>query len=53
MIGFASKEEEDEADGLSEVALHPAEVAGCLAWYVCKHCPAWLEYDLDGDDEGL
>jgi hypothetical protein len=45
MIGMAG----DSADEEHEGGVHPAELAGCEAWYECKHCPAWREY-IDGDD---
>jgi hypothetical protein len=34
MVAFADEEPE-----------HEAAKAGCVAWYVCKHCDAWREED--------
>jgi hypothetical protein len=31
---------------------HEAAKLGVNTWWVCKHCPAWREYDPDWDDEG-
>jgi hypothetical protein len=49
LIEFAEEEDEDTTDGMSEQHPHPAKVAGCTAWYVCKHCPAWQEWNTDAD----
>jgi hypothetical protein len=58
MIDFASEDDEDEAlsSAQSPAAraemLHPAEIAGCDVWRVCKHCDAWQEYTDDCPDGG-
>lgn len=40
------------SDFAEEHPNHPAAKVGCEAWLVCKHCPAWREYDADGNQDG-
>lgn len=38
------------AETSEEGADHEAAKVGVEVWYECKHCEAWMEYDLDGED---
>lgn len=47
--------DEDEREEIAMLRKHPAHLAGCEAWYECRHCDAWIEasdddYGLDSDD---
>lgn len=49
MIDFAGEEGAEDTPTRRE-----ALAAGCDGWFVCKHCPAWLEVTdetLDGPEE--
>lgn len=41
----------EDAETSEDGAEHEAAKLGVEVWYECKHCTAWLEYDLDGELE--
>jgi hypothetical protein len=54
MIDFADDGEEAPDCEAYEVddgdkARAEATAAGCVAWYVCKHCDAWREWTVDAE----
>lgn len=41
--------DEDDQEERELLRKHPAHLAGCEAWYECRHCDAWIEAS-DNDD---